>query len=642
MNSYGVERCRSELRRLLGPVNHAHLIRSMSYVRMTHLWIEAYPEISYQADERTIRILETLVQDQPRLADFFRHYSVIVKRERDTREEQLSSELAQLKVVQEALRVSEERYRTLVETAPEAILVLDVSTGRFVDANENAVRLFGFEKEELFKRGPEDLSAPIVRGRKSSELAKELIQETVAGGAPVFEWIHRNSAGVDIFCEVRLMRLPGANPNLIRGSITDITERKRADEALRRYARRLEGLQQIDRAILAAGSPGEIAQSALHHLRHLIAFLRASVMIWDNETGEGTLCAVDSQRHVKLGVGTRLPLEAFGGEAVRNGQVNVVNDVSAHSDASFVEALKAEGLRSWINVPLISQDRLIGTLNLGWDKPGAIAPADVEIAHEVADSLAIAIQQARLHEQVEHHAAALEQRVAERTADLEAFSYSVSHDLRTPLLTIDGFARMVLEDYSAKLDDEGRRMLATICTNSQNMGQLIDDLLTFAGLGRQEMRPVAIDMEKLASLVFDELKALEAGRTIKFTVESLPVICGDPAMIRQVFVNLISNAIKFTKSREPAVVEIGSRAEENENVYFVKDNGIGFDMTYADKLFGVFQRLHMDEQFGGTGVGLAFVKRIIDRHGGRVWAEGQLDKGATVYFTLPRKQEKSW
>jgi signal transduction histidine kinase len=421
----------------------------------------------------------------------------------------------------------------------------------------------------------------------------------------------------------------------------DVTQRKHADEALRQYARRLKTLQEIDRAILAAGSPSEIAAAALHHLRQLLPFLRASVMAWDDQAGEGTLYAVDSQRKIELGVGARLGLEAFGGEVVRHGEVNLVNDVSTLADAPFVKALKAEGLRSWINVPLISQNKLIGTLNVGWDAPGVVPHEAVEIAREVADSLAIAIQQARLHEQVEHHAAALEQRVAERTADLEAFSYSVSHDLRTPLLTIDGFARMVLEDYAAQLDEEGRRMLATIRTNTQNMGQLIDDLLAFARLGRQEMRPVGIEMDKLAALVFDELTTLAADRTIKFTVSNLPVAYGDLAMIRQVFVNLISNAIKFTKPRETALVAVGARARKNENIYFVEDNGVGFDMSYADKLFGVFQRLHTDEEFAGTGVGLAFVKRIIDRHEGRVWAEGQIDRGATVYFSLPRKQEKS-
>ncbi len=642
LNTKGVERCRAELRRLLGTLHHTHLIRFLSHVRLAHLWIEAYPEISYQADERTMKLLGTLVQDQPRLAEFFNHYPEIVKRERESREEQLSNELATLKQVQEELLVSEERYRTLVESAPDAILVMDVDSGRFVDANENSLRLFGLERDELFKRGPVDLSSPMAPdGRPASELAAEKIEEAISGGTPAFEWIHRNSSGQDIHCEVRLMRMPGSR-NLVRGSITDITERKRAEEDLRRYARRLKTLQEIDRAILAAGSPAEIARAALHHLRHVIPFLRASVMVWDDRAGEGTLYAVDSQREVKLGVGTRLPLEAFGGDEVRNGKVHIVNDVLSQPESPFVESLKAEGLRSWMNVPLISQERLIGTLNLGWDRPGTVASEHIEIAREVADSLAIAIQQARLHEEVQRHAGELERRVAARTAELEAFSYSVSHDLRTPLLTIDGFARMLLEDYADKVDDEGQRLLRTICTNSQNMSQLIDDLLAFSRLGQQEMRPTKIDMEELAAAAFRELEPQASDRAVRFTLGHLPPAQGDAAMLRQVFLNLISNAIKFTAVSETAVLTVGSRTEGTETVYFVKDNGVGFDMKYVDKLFGVFQRLHPDEQFAGTGVGLAFVKRIIDRHGGRVWAEGEVNKGATIYFALPRKEERPW
>lgn len=365
-------------------------------------------------------------------------------------------------------------------------------------------------------------------------------------------------------------------------------------------------------------------------------------MVWNEKAAAGALCAVQSAREVKLGIGARLPLEAFGGDAVRQGQVHMVKDVLELSSAPYIEALKAEGLRSWINVPLISQGELIGTLNLGWANAGAVAAEHVDIAREVADSLAIAIQQARLHEQVQHHAAELEQRVAERTAELEAFSYSVSHDLRTPLLTIDGFSKMLLEEHSRKLDTEAKRLLSVICTNVQNMGLLIDDLLAFSRLGRQEMRPAEINMGELAGAVFEDLKSLASDRQVKFKLKELPPAFGDQTMMRQVFVNLLSNALKFARSREVAVIEVGAAVEGDENVYHVKDNGVGFDMKYASKLFGVFQRLHTDEEFAGTGVGLAFVQRIIQRHGGRVWAEAQVDQGATIYFTLPRKEVKSW
>ena len=203
---------------------------------------------------------------------------------------------------------------------------------------------------------------------------------------------------------------------------------------------------------------------------------------------------------------------------------------------------------------------------------------------------------------------------------------------------IDGFSRVVLEDYADKLDDEGRRYLNIIRSNTQKMGQLIDDLLLFSRLGRQELRASDIDMGRLAKAVSEELKLAVPERRggIYLSINFHPSH-GDQAMIRQVFVNLLSNAVKFTRPKERAVIEVDGRSEGNENIYTVKDNGVGFDMQYVNKLFGVFQRLHSSEEFEGTGVGLAIVQRIIHRHGGRVWAEGKVGEGASFYFTLPRR-----
>lgn len=218
--------------------------------------------------------------------------------------------------------------------------------------------------------------------------------------------------------------------------------------------------------------------------------------------------------------------------------------------------------------------------------------------------------------------------------ELEAFSYSVSHDLRAPLRAIDGFSRVLMEDYSDKLDSEGGRLLNIVRDNTQKMGQLIEDILALSRLGRKQMEISEIDMAKLAKSVFDELKTTVPERAIQLDIKTLLPAHGDQSMIRQVFVNLLSNAIKFTRPKEKAVIEISGATKGNENVYCVKDNGVGFDMQYLNKLFGVFQRLHSAEEFEGTGVGLAIVQRIIHRHGGRVWAEGNVNEGATFCFTL--------
>ena len=237
----------------------------------------------------------------------------------------------------------------------------------------------------------------------------------------------------------------------------------------------------------------------------------------------------------------------------------------------------------------------------------------------------------------------LEQRVAERTAqletankELESFSYSVSHDLRTPLRAIDGFSHILLEDHAGKLDDEGKRLLKVVRNNTHRMGQLIDDILQFSRTGRIEINYSNIDMEKLAREVFEELQSLvPVGAKLQFQVEHIPEARGDRAMMRQVFVNLLSNAIKFSSIREMPAIRVGGFIEREEAVYYVKDNGVGFDMRYADQLFGVFQRLHSVNEFEGTGIGLAIVKRIVTRHGGRVWAESKVNDGATFYFSIP-------
>jgi signal transduction histidine kinase len=222
--------------------------------------------------------------------------------------------------------------------------------------------------------------------------------------------------------------------------------------------------------------------------------------------------------------------------------------------------------------------------------------------------------------------------------ELEAFSYSVSHDLRAPLRAIDGFSRVLLEDYIDNLDEEGKRVLNVIRNNTQKMGQLIDDLLLFSRLGRQGISPSDIRMTELAKGVFEEIKPPANERNLQFNMKTLPLAQGDRSMMKQVFANLLSNAIKFTRPREMATIEIGGTNDGAENIYYVKDNGVGFDMEYVNKLFGVFQRLHSAVEFEGTGVGLAIVQRIIHRHGGRVWAEGKVGEGATFYFSLPAKK----
>ena len=223
--------------------------------------------------------------------------------------------------------------------------------------------------------------------------------------------------------------------------------------------------------------------------------------------------------------------------------------------------------------------------------------------------------------------------------ELESFSYSVSHDLRAPLRAIDGYSRMILSKHANELCEDVRSKFDVIRDNVRRMGQLIDDLLAFSRVGREQLYTVTLDIGGMIRDVWEELKGANPDRLLTLKLAEIPPCKGDRALIKQVFVNVLSNAVKFTRGRAEARIEAGGYNEDGKTVYFIRDNGAGFDMQYHDKLFGVFKRLHSEVEFEGTGVGLAIVQRIINRHGGRIWAEGVVDKGATFYFTLPTGKE---
>lgn len=396
-------------------------------------------------------------------------------------------------------------------------------------------------------------------------------------------------------------------------------ERKRAEEEILQLNASLEQRVQKRTAQLQAAnaSLGDFKAALDEHAIVAITDVNGTIT-YANEK----FCQISNYSHAEiLGQNHRIINSGYHPQAFFKELWQTI--ISGHVWKGEIKNRSKDGTIYWVNstiVPFLGPD----------GKPSQFISIRTDIterklAEEKINKLNIALQS---------RAAELE--VANK--ELESFSYSVSHDLRAPLRAVDGFSRMVISDYAPKLDDEGQRMLGVIRSEAQRMGRLIDDLLAFSRLGRTPIQAESINMHALAREVFDELAASEPERTLRFDLKPLPSSCGTEALIRQVWVNLISNALKFTKKCELAEIEIGVKKDEQDGwVYYIKDNGAGFDMRYTDKLFGVFQRLHNQQEFPGTGVGLALVQRIVKRHGGRIWAEGEVNKGATFYFTLPNQ-----
>jgi signal transduction histidine kinase len=434
---------------------------------------------------------------------------------------------------------------------------------------------------------------------------------------------------------------------LVQGAFQDISARKQVEESLKRYTGRLHNLHKIDLAILQAiESPEAIAKTALQHIRELLNCQRASVGIFDLEKKNAQIFAADVDGKTIVQLGEILTDEVYGDiEILHQGKMEIIEDMANIKSPSLVsKILQSEGIHSSINVPLVSAQKLYGVLNVGWDTSRQITREEIEIAGEVAGQITLAVEQAHLLDETKRYAAELEHRVEERTEqlvsankELESFSYSVSHDLRAPLRHISGYVELLMDRFKENLPGKAQHYLNTISDSVGEMGRLIDDLLNFSRTGKVELDLKPINMKLIFDDAFSRVVAANPGRVIKWNISSMPTVTVDYNLLAMVWYNLLSNAVKFTRNRSSAKIEVGVKDEETQHVFYVRDNGVGFDMQYAQKLFGVFQRLHPVAEFEGTGIGLANVRRTISRHGGTTWAEAVPDKGATFDFTLPKK-----
>jgi PAS domain S-box-containing protein len=442
-------------------------------------------------------------------------------------------------------------------------------------------------------------------------------------------------------------------PVRVVGSIQDITENKLFEEALNDKLRRLQLLRELGFLFASSLEQPEIIRKVSTFIPQYLGVTRAIIRFVD--PAERSLVASADDPSV-----TEPPRQPIGfsisGRCVEENSPILVNDCRT-TDLIPREWIEHFQLRSVLAVPIRTSAGVIGVLRIDdSERYGRFTEADVEFLSLVADQLAVSLENARLYTaarqaetETERLNAELEQRVSDRTAQLEAvnkelesFSYSVSHDLRAPLRHISGFVELLRERIQDTVDDESLRYLATVSQSAVRLGNLIDELLAFSRIGRTDLRTGRVDVNKLVAEIRRDMASDLKGRLVEWTVGEIPHVQADATLLKLVMSNLLSNAVKFSRDRRPARIEVGSLPQQRSQdpvTVFVRDNGAGFDQAYAGKLFGVFQRLHTNEEFEGTGIGLANVRRIIQRHGGSTWAEGEVDAGATFYFTLPTAEE---
>lgn len=490
----------------------------------------------------------------------------------------------------------EQKFRNLLETAPDAIVIVDQS-GRIVLTNAQTENLFGYPRAELLGQPVELLVPDRFRGRHPGYRGEFFLAPRPRAMGPELDLYGRRKDGSEFPVEISLSPLETSSGILISSAIRDVTQRKELAESVRQQELRFRLLIDAvkDYAIISLDPFG-------------------LVTTWNS--GAQRLKGYTAEEIVGQHVSRLYPPDALA-----DGKLN--EELRAAQASGHVEdqgwRVRKDGSRFWAEV-----------VTTALRDPGGKLVGFVKIDKDIT-------ARREAEEQIQKLNVELNQRVFELgivNQELESFSYSVSHDLRAPLRHVDGFARILKEEFAADIPEEGLRYVDCILNAATNMGHLVDDLLNLARIGRQELKRERTDMGDLVKQVIADLPLESGERDIEWRVGPLPELDCDPGLVKLVLTNLLSNAAKFTRNRPVAIIEIGCGLTNGRPAISVRDNGVGFDPQYADKLFGVFQRLHRQEDFEGTGVGLATVQRIVRRHGGEIWAQSEPGCGAEFSFTL--------
>ena len=564
--------------------------------------------------------------------------------DKPTRMVGVAMDITERKQAEEELRREEERFRTLVETAPDAIFIQ--TNSRFAYVNAAAFRLFGAARPEaLLGQLVLDRFHPDFRTRVSERI-RSLNQERQP--VPALDEVYLRLDGSPVGVSVSAVPFNYQNQAGALVFARDITERKRAEAEAALNTLRSQMLLELHQL---AAAPRErvldfALEASLRITQSRFSFLGLmdetetlmTIHRWSKEAM--TQCALTSQP-------TIFPIAEAGlwGDCVRQRKPVLVNDYAAPHPSKKGLPEGHVPIRRFLAVPIFDGERLVAGAAVA-NKSADYTEADSAALTSLMNELWGILQRKQAAEEIHQLNTELEQRVRDRTAqleainqELEAFSYSVSHDLRAPLRGIDGWSQALLEDFGDKLGETGLELLHRQRAASQRMGALIDDLLRLARLARQPLARQTVAPVTLVRQAWEELRPAQPSQTVELVVGDLPECQADSALLTQVFVNLLGNALKFSSGHAHPLIEVGSQTGSDDGcVYFVKDNGAGFDMRYAHKLFGAFQRLHSAHEFPGTGIGLAIAQRIIHRHGGRIWAESAVGQGATFFFTLAGKQ----